>query len=72
MNLRRDCGGRLSLAALTLCALAVPGLAAALTLDEALRLAEREAPSLAAQAANQDAAMQAAIPAGELPTPSLP
>ncbi|EMU5675346.1 TolC family protein, partial [Pseudomonas aeruginosa] len=71
MNLRRYCGGRLSLAALTLCALAVPGLAAALTLDEALRLAEREAPSLAAQAANQDAAMQAAIPAGELPDPKL-
>ncbi|EIU4991399.1 TolC family protein [Pseudomonas aeruginosa] len=71
MSFRRYCGGRLSLAALTLCALAVPGLAAALTLDEALRLAEREAPSLAAQAANQDAAMQAAIPAGELPDPKL-
>lgn len=71
MSFRRYCGGRPFLAALTLCALAVPGLAAALTLDEALRLAEREAPSLAAQAANREAAGQAAIPAGELPDPKL-
>lgn len=48
-----------------------PGLASALTLDQALLLAEREAPSLAAQAANRDAAIQAAIPAGELPDPKL-
>lgn len=71
MTFRRYCGGRPCLASLTLCALAVPGLAAALTLDEALRLAEHEAPSLVAQAANREAAGQAAIPAGELPDPKL-
>lgn len=71
MSIRRYCGARPYLAAIMLCALVVPGLAAALTLDEALRLAEREAPSLAAQAANRDAAVQAAIPAGELPDPKL-
>jgi outer membrane protein TolC len=43
----------------------------ALTLDQALLLAEREAPSLAAQAANRQAARSAAIPAGELPDPRL-
>lgn len=71
MNFRRYRRGRPCLAALTLCALAAPGLAAALTLDEALRRAERDAPSLAAQAANREAAGQAAIPAGELPDPKL-
>lgn len=71
MSFRRYRKGRPCLAALTLCALAVPGLAAALTLDEALRRAERDAPSLAAQAANREAAGQAAIPAGELPDPKL-
>lgn len=71
MSFRRYCRGRLSLAVLTLCTLSVPGLAAALTLDEALRLAEREAPSLAAQSASREAAVQAAIPAGELPDPKL-
>lgn len=71
MNFRRYRRGRPCLAALTLCALAMPGLAAALTLDEALRRAERDAPSLAAQAANREAASQAAIPAGELPDPKL-
>ncbi|MEX6504013.1 TolC family protein [Pseudomonas zhanjiangensis] len=69
MKLRRF--GRPGLAALTVCALAAPGLAAALTLDEALRRAERDAPSLAAQVANREAATQAAIPAGELPDPKL-
>jgi outer membrane protein, heavy metal efflux system len=44
---------------------------AALTLDEALRLAEREAPSLTAQAAQVEAARSLAIPAGELPDPKL-
>ncbi|GAB3378421.1 TolC family protein [Azotobacter armeniacus] len=53
------------------CALALPGAAAALTLDEALRLAEREAPSMAARTANLQAARSAAIPAGELPDPKL-
>lgn len=43
----------------------------ALTLDQALTLAEREAPSLAAQAANIRAARSAAIPAGELPDPRM-
>jgi outer membrane protein TolC len=45
--------------------------ATALTLDQALSLAEREAPSLAAQAANLQAARHAAVPAGELPDPKL-
>lgn len=71
MSFRRYPGGRPFWVAFTACVLAMPGLAAALTLDQALRLAEREAPSLAAQAANLDAATQAAIPAGELPDPKL-
>ena len=61
---------RLTLVAL-LGSLALPGLAAALSLDEALRLAENQAPSLAAQVANLEAARQAAIPASELPDPKL-
>ena len=52
-------------------ALALPAMASALSLDEALRLAERDAPSLAAQAASVDAALNAAIPAAELPDPRL-
>jgi cobalt-zinc-cadmium efflux system outer membrane protein len=52
-------------------AFAFPGLAGALTLEQALSLAEREAPSLDAQAANLQAARSAAIPAGELPDPKL-
>ncbi|WP_172145032.1 TolC family protein [Pseudomonas tumuqii] len=44
---------------------------AALTLDEALRQAEREAPSLAAQAAQVEALRSSAIPAGALPDPKL-
>lgn len=51
--------------------LALPGLAAALSLDEALRLAEDQSPSLAAEAANLQAARQSAIPAGALPDPKL-
>jgi outer membrane protein TolC len=58
-------------ATLAACVLALPGLAPALTLDEALRLAEREAPSLAAQSANLEAARHKAVPAGELPDPKL-
>ncbi len=57
--------------ALAIGALSLPGLASALSLDEALRLAEREAPSLAAQAATVQAARSAAVPAGELPDPKL-
>lgn len=44
---------------------------APLTLDAALSLAERNAPSLAAQNARLEAARAAAIPAGELPDPKL-
>lgn len=43
----------------------------ALTLREAMRAAERDAPSLAAQAAEVEAARNDAIPAGELPDPKL-
>lgn len=45
--------------------------AAPLTLAEALRLAEQNAPTLAARNAQIDAARQLAIPAGELPDPKL-
>ncbi|WP_439862544.1 TolC family protein [Pseudomonas antarctica] len=48
-----------------------PALANALTLDDALRLAQNNAPSLTAEAAKLSAATQAAIPAGELPDPKL-
>ncbi|HBN8231387.1 TPA: TolC family protein [Pseudomonas aeruginosa] len=44
---------------------------AALSLDEALLLAERNAPSLLAQSEKLSAAKSAAIPAGELPDPRL-
>lgn len=43
----------------------------ALTLEQALALAGREAPSLMARAAELEAARQAAVPAGELPDPKL-
>ncbi|WP_256344015.1 TolC family protein [Pseudomonas costantinii] len=46
-------------------------LASALTLDDALRLAQNNAPSLTAESAKLHAATQAAIPAGELPDPKL-
>jgi cobalt-zinc-cadmium efflux system outer membrane protein len=58
-------------AALLVGALSFPGLASALTLDQALSIAEQEAPSLDAQAANLQAARSAAVPAGELPDPKL-
>ena len=51
--------------------MAAHGFAGTLTLDEALRLADTHAPSLAAQDANIRAASSAAIPAGELPDPKL-
>jgi outer membrane protein TolC len=47
------------------------GVAAPLTLEEALRLAERNAPSLATQDARIEAARQSLIPAGALPDPKL-
>lgn len=58
-------------AALIMGALSFPGLASALTLEQALSVAEQDAPSLHAQAANLVAARSAAIPAGELPDPKL-
>lgn len=61
--------GRLAAGVLATALLSQP--AAALTLDEALRQAEREAPSLTAQAAQVEAARSSAIPAGELPDPKL-
>lgn len=51
--------------------LALPRPGAALSLEEALQLAGRNAPSLTAQAAKLEAARNAAIPAGELPDPRL-
>jgi outer membrane protein, heavy metal efflux system len=61
--------GLLLAGALAAVVLSLP--AVALTLDQALLLAEREAPSLAAQAAGVQAARHAAEPAGELPDPKL-
>ncbi|MGH8366205.1 MAG: TolC family protein [Pseudomonas sp.] len=57
--------------ALVMGVLAWPTLASALTLDEALRLAQNYAPSLTAESSKLQAATQAAIPAGELPDPKL-
>lgn len=71
MNSLRYCTGWPVVAALVASVLALPSLAAPLTLDEALRLAENNAPSLTAQAAKLQAASSAAIPAGELPDPKL-
>jgi len=61
----------LYLRALMMGVLAWPALASALTLDDALRLAQNNAPSLTAESAKLHAATQAAIPAGELPDPKL-
>jgi outer membrane protein TolC len=58
-------------AAWIIAALSFPEFASALTLEQALSVAEQEAPSLVAQAANLEAARSAAIPAGELPDPQL-
>ena len=58
-------------AALIIGAFSFPGFVSALTLEEALSLAEQRAPSLVAQAASVQAARSAAIPAGELPDPKL-
>ncbi|UVJ41965.1 TolC family protein [Pseudomonas sp. LS1212] len=71
MNSKRYCTGWPVAAALAATVQALPSLAAPLTLDEALRLAEYNAPSLTAQAAKLEAANSAAIPAGELPDPKL-
>ncbi|MHC8299442.1 TolC family protein [Pseudomonas sp. ZS1P83] len=71
MNSKCYCTGWALVAGLAASVLALPGFAAALTLDEALRLAENNAPSLTAQDAKIQAASNAAIPAGELPDPKL-
>lgn len=71
MKSKRYCTGWSVVAALVATVLALPSLADPLTLDEALRLAEDNAPSLTAQAAKLEAANSAAIPAGELPDPKL-
>lgn len=71
MNCKPYCTGWPVVAALVATVLALPSHAAALTLDEALRLAENNAPSLSAQTAKLQAASSAAIPAGELPDPKL-
>ncbi|MGH8354370.1 MAG: TolC family protein [Pseudomonas sp.] len=71
MNCKRYCTGWPVVAALAATVLALPSQAAPLTLDEALRLAEDNAPSLTAQAAKLQAASSTAIPAGELPDPKL-
>ncbi|RIJ08341.1 TolC family protein [Pseudomonas sp. 91RF] len=69
--MKLKCTGWPFAAGLAASVLAWPGFAAALTLDEALRLAETNAPSLNAQDAKIQAASSAAIPAGELPDPKL-
>ncbi|MFZ3283824.1 TolC family protein [Pseudomonas sp.] len=71
MNSKCYCTGWSLVAGLAASVLALPSFAAALTLDEALRLAENNAPSLAAQDAKIQAASSAAIPAGELPDPKV-
>ena len=71
MNPKCYCTGWPLVAGLAASVLALPSFAAALTLDEALRLAENNAPSLTAQDAKIQAVSSAAIPAGELPDPKL-
>jgi cobalt-zinc-cadmium efflux system outer membrane protein len=64
--------GRLGRRALSLCLAFITTMQAhALTLDQALTEAGRQAPSLAAQVADRQAARSAAIPAGELPDPRV-
>ncbi|MDP3845281.1 MAG: TolC family protein [Pseudomonas sp.] len=66
------CAWPLLAAAASLCAsLPSPALALSLSLEQALQLAARNAPSLSAQAAKLEAASSAAIAAGELPDPKL-
>lgn len=71
MNSKCFCTGWPLVVGLAASIAALPSLAAALTFDEALRLAENNAPSLTAQDAKIQAATNAAIPAGELPDPKL-
>lgn len=71
MNSRRYCRASGTMAAMLVAVLTLPSLAAPLTLEQALWLAEDNAPSLTAQTAKLQAATSAAIPAGELPDPKL-
>jgi outer membrane protein TolC len=57
--------------ALLMVACAAPAVAAPLSFEAALQLAEHTAPSLVAEDAQLEAVRQAAIPAGELPDPKL-
>lgn len=70
MNSKCYCIGWSLVAGLAVSVLALPSLAGGLTLDEALRLAENNAPSLTAQDAKIQAASSAAIPAGSCLTPN--
>ncbi|MNF34271.1 Outer membrane efflux protein [compost metagenome] len=67
----RYCAGWPTVVALVATVLASPSQAEPLSFDVALRLAEDNAPSLAAENAKLQAAGSAAIPAGELPDPKL-
>lgn len=71
MNSKCYCIGWPLMVSLAASLFALPSFAAPLTLYEALRLAENNAPSLKAQNAKIQAASSAAIPAGELPDPQL-
>lgn len=71
MNCKRHRVARSIATALAASVLAVSGLAAPLTFEEALRMAEDNAPSLTAQTAKQEAARSTAIPADALPDPQL-
>ena len=62
---------RQNVLAMAVVAFAAPAVAAPLSFEAALQLAERNAPSLAVENARLEAARQAAIPAGELPDPKL-
>lgn len=64
-------GVRIYATALFISLTAVPGMSAALTLEEAIDLAEQQAPSLAARNASLQAAQSLVTPAGELPDPRL-
>ncbi|MGX5218594.1 TolC family protein [Pseudomonas segetis] len=71
MKLRYPCLRTLASAFVAVLATQLSDGAYALSLAEAMREAERDAPSLAAQAAQLEAARNNAIPAGELPDPKL-
>ena len=70
MNSNCFCTGWSLVAGLAASVLALPSLAGALTLDEALRLAENNAPSLTAQDAKIQAATVRPFPLANYPIPS--